>query len=73
MCIFFPCSLFLSRPVGGAQFDPVTGEWVGGGIAPDVRCESSGIPGDPNADLCVGMALDVLQEMQSARKQQATP
>jgi Peptidase family S41 len=52
--------------VGGAQFDPRTGERIGGGIQPDVYCESSqGIPGNVGADLCVGMALDALEEADS--------
>ena len=50
--------------VGNARFDPITGEFVGGGIRPDLYCESHhGIPGsDVGADLCVGMALDVLED-----------
>lgn len=49
--------------VGGARFDPHTGELVGGGIRPDIVCESKqGIPGNVRADLCVGVALDVLEE-----------
>ena len=40
--------------VGDAHFDS--------GIKPDVRCESNqGIPQDIGADLCVGVALDVLE------------
>ena len=54
--------------VGGAQFDRQTGEWVGGGIQPDVMCDSTqGIPANTGGDLCVGVALDVLTE---ARQQQ---
>jgi hypothetical protein len=49
--------------VGGARFDPHTGEFVGGGIRPDIMCESKqGIPGNIRADLCVGVALDALEE-----------
>lgn len=49
--------------VGGARFDPHTGEFVGGGIRPDIACESKqGIPGNIRADLCVGVALDALEE-----------
>ena len=50
--------------VGNARFDPITGDFVGGGIRPDLYCESHhGIPGsNVGADLCVGMALDVLEE-----------
>lgn len=40
--------------VGSAKFDS--------GINPDVRCESNqGIPQNIGADLCVGVALDVLE------------
>ncbi|VEU38872.1 unnamed protein product [Pseudo-nitzschia multistriata] len=39
----------------------------GGGILPDVYCGSAqGIPGNPEADLCVGVALDVLEERRSS-------
>jgi C-terminal processing protease CtpA/Prc len=50
--------------VGSARYDRITGNWVGGGIEPDVRCSSSraGIPADIGADLCVGTALDLLKE-----------
>jgi len=49
--------------VGGAQFDPRTGDRVGGGIYPDIPCNSNqGIPAYPGADLCVGMALDALDQ-----------
>lgn len=53
--------------VGGAKFDRVTGEQVGGGISPDVMCDASrqGIPSNIGADLCVGIALDVLEEAES--------
>jgi C-terminal processing protease CtpA/Prc len=47
-----------------ARFDSQTGEFVGGGIRPDVPCDSrQGIPGKPTADLCVALALDVLEEV----------
>ena len=40
--------------VGGAKFDS--------GIKPDIRCESKqGIPQNIGSDLCVGVALDVLE------------
>jgi len=40
-----------------------------GGIRPDVFCDSKqGIPGKPNADLCVGIALDVLEEERTTRQ-----
>jgi C-terminal processing protease CtpA/Prc len=49
--------------VGSARFDRETGEFVGGGIRPDIFCESKqGIPGNVGADLCVGVALDALEE-----------
>jgi C-terminal processing protease CtpA/Prc len=52
--------------VGNAKFDRATGEQVGGGITPDLHCTSTqGIPSNIGADLCVGMALDVLDEAQS--------
>jgi C-terminal processing protease CtpA/Prc len=52
--------------VGGARFDRDTGEFVGGGIRPDIVCESrQGIPGNTGADLCVGVALDALEEEDS--------
>jgi hypothetical protein len=45
-----------------ARIDHETGEISGGGIRPDIYCDSKqGIPGKPSADLCVGMALDVLE------------
>jgi C-terminal processing protease CtpA/Prc len=60
--------------VGGAQFDPRTGERIGGGIKPDIYCESKqGIPGNIGADLCVGMALDALEESDSFSEQQPVP
>jgi len=49
--------------VGGAQFDRDTGDYVGGGITPDIQCESKGIPSNPGADLCVGIALDSIDNM----------
>lgn len=55
--------------VGGARFDPETGEFVGGGIRPDIFCESKqGIPGNIRADLCVGVALDALEEEADSSK-----
>jgi hypothetical protein len=53
--------------VGGAQYNQATGDWVGGGINPDLYCESKqGIPSNIGADLCVGVALDALQEEASS-------
>jgi len=55
-----------------ARFDRETGEFVGGGIRPDVYCDSKqGIPGTPKADLCVGVALDVLEESAASAKTEA--
>jgi hypothetical protein len=60
--------------VGGAQFDQVTGAWVGGGIRPDILCESSsGIPGNIGADWCVGVALETLEEADTVRQMNDLP
>jgi hypothetical protein len=49
--------------VGSARYDRETGEFLGGGLQPDVFCESKhGIPGNIGADLCLGIALDALEE-----------
>jgi len=49
--------------VGNANFDRETGEWTGGGVLPDLSCESrQGIPRNIGADICVGIALDLLEE-----------
>ena len=48
--------------VGDAQFDQASGRWIGGGIKPDILCESKGIPSNIGADLCVGVGLDALNE-----------
>jgi len=56
--------------VGGARFDSRTGDFIGGGIRPDIVCESKqGIPGNIRADLCVGVALDVLEEANASEKE----
>jgi len=40
---------------------PRIGSVIGGGIRPDIECSSSqGIPSDTGADLCVALAVDVL-------------
>jgi hypothetical protein len=53
--------------VGGARFDRVTGELIGGGIYPDIQCDSNqGIPGNVGADLCVSVALDALRDSSSS-------
>jgi C-terminal processing protease CtpA/Prc len=60
--------------VGGAQFDQVTGAFVGGGIRPDILCESSsGIPGNIGADWCVGVALETLEEADTVRQMNQLP
>jgi hypothetical protein len=51
--------------VGAAQFDQYSGRWIGGGIQPDILCESRGIPSNTGGDLCVGLALDALSEADS--------
>ena len=49
--------------VGGAKYDRETGEFLGGGLKPDILCESrQGIPGNKRGDLCIGIALDALEE-----------
>jgi len=45
--------------VGGARFSS-SGNLVGGGVTPDIFCETKGIPTNTGADLCVGIALDAL-------------
>jgi hypothetical protein len=56
-------SLHHVTQVGGAQYDRETNEFIGGGLQPDIFCESKqGIPGNVGADLCVGIALDTLEE-----------
>ena len=56
--------------VGGAKYNPITGEMVGGGVKPDIYCESEGIPSNPGADICVGIALDVLNDSKTKEEQQ---
>jgi C-terminal processing protease CtpA/Prc len=49
--------------VGGARYDRSSGEFVSGGIRPDIYCGSrSGIPRNIGADFCVSEALDALDE-----------
>ena len=49
--------------IGSARFDRDTGDLVGGGIQPDILCDSKqGIPSNVGADLCVGIALDALED-----------
>jgi C-terminal processing protease CtpA/Prc len=52
--------------VGAARYDPLTGDLVGGGIRPDIQCSSNqGIPSNAGADICVGVALDVLENSEA--------
>jgi C-terminal processing protease CtpA/Prc len=49
--------------VGNARYDKITGEFVGGGVQPDIFCSSTqGIPSNIGADICVGMGLDALED-----------
>ena len=49
--------------VGNAQYDQNSGEYVGGGVKPDIFCPStSGVASNVGADICVGMALDALED-----------
>ena len=53
--------------VGGAQYDRHTGAYIGGGIQPDIVCDSiHGIPNNVGSDLCVGVAIDALNEADHA-------
>lgn len=54
--------------VGSAQYDK-SRKYIGGGIFPDVDCESKGIPSNPSADLCVDKALDVLNQVNDIKYQ----
>jgi len=59
--------------VGNAQYDGFTGQYVGGGIVPDIYCPSSqGIPSNIGADICVGMALDALEDADAKEMEMAT-
>ena len=56
-------SLHHVTKVGSARYDRLTGDWIGGGIRPDIYCESKrGIPSNVGADFCVGTALDTLED-----------
>jgi hypothetical protein len=47
--------------IGGAQYSH--GQFIGGGIRPDIYCPSTqGIPKNVGADLCVGLAVDALED-----------
>ena len=49
--------------VGGANYDSRTGEFVGGGLRLDILCPSTqGIPTNIGADICVGLAVDALED-----------
>ena len=64
-----PSFKHVTNVFGVGFVDKASGEIVGGGgINPDVYCESKqGIPGTPGADLCVWVALDVLEEQKSLK------
>lgn len=50
--------------VGGAMYE--NGRLIGGGIRPDIYCPSTqGIPSNVGADICVGLAVDALEEASS--------
>jgi hypothetical protein len=56
--------------VGSARYDRNTGDWIGGGIRPDIICESSqGVPRNVGADLCVGVALGALEDAEIQEEQ----
>lgn len=49
--------------VGESRYDKNTGELVGGGVRPDIYCPSTqGIPSNIGADICVGVALDAIED-----------
>ena len=56
--------------VGNAryEYDACTGKLIGGNIMPDIQCVSQGIPYDTGADMCVGVAVDVLHVAASIKK-----
>lgn len=57
--------------VGAARYD-VNGQYVGGGVRPDIYCPSTqGIPSNIGADLCVGLAVDALEDASTAENQMA--
>jgi len=61
-----PSLRHVTNAFGVGYVDKASGEIVGnglGGVDPDVTCESAqGIPGNPRSDLCVKVAMDVLEE-----------
>jgi len=55
--------------VGNARYDPLNGNAVRGGIIPDTYCPTKqGIPSNVGADLCVGIALDALEDADVGRR-----
>ena len=59
--------------VGAARFDSA-GVFVGGGIRPDIYCDSKqGIPGHVGADICVGVAMDALEEADQQQEWSGDP
>jgi len=58
--------------VGAARYD-ANGQYVGGGVRPDIYCPSTqGIPSNIGADLCVGLAVDALEDASTAETQMAS-
>lgn len=68
-----PSLKHVTNAFGIGFVDKTSGEIVGGGgVNPDVYCESrQGIPGSPSSDLCVKVALDVLEEHRSLEASEA--
>lgn len=63
-----PSLKHVTNAFGVGFVDKSSGEVIGGGgVTPDVYCESSGIPGSPRADLCVRVAVDVIEEHKSSK------
>jgi len=70
-----PSLKHVTNAFGVGFVDKNSGEIVGGGgVNPDVYCESrQGIPGSPRSDLCVKVALDVLEEHRSSSEASEAP
>lgn len=57
--------------VGGANYDR-DGVFVGGGVKPDIFCPNTqGIPANIGADICVGLAMDALEDANAKEAQMA--
>jgi len=60
--------------VGNARYDPWDDKFVRGGIRPDIYCPSKqGIPSNAGADICVGIALDALENADVGNFEEALP